>query len=140
MSAGTPQPLKVLLPIHPRLDALDFVGPLEMLSHAHFPAPSGSSQGPKAFHCTITASDAFTSSAQGVTFGRDIDIPEAHRRLLEFDVMVIPGGGTPGVLENGSELWPLFVPSQLCQNVRMGEFESCCRSVQARCSWLRRGC
>jgi transcriptional regulator GlxA family with amidase domain len=103
MPGGTPQPLKVLLHIHPSLDALDFVGPLEILSHAHFPAPSGSSQGLKAFQCTITAADALTASTQGVAFSRDIDIPEAHRRLSEFDVMVIPGGGTPGVFENGSE-------------------------------------
>src|SRR5580658_5583034 len=100
MSARTPQPLRVLLPIHPKLDALDFVGPLEILSHAHFPAPSGSAQGPKAFQCTITA---LTTSNQGVAFSRGIDIPEAHRHLSEFDVIVIPGGGTPGIFENGSE-------------------------------------
>lgn len=103
MSAETPRALKVLLPIHPKLDALDFVGPLEIFSHAHFPVPNGPSPATEAFQCTITASETLTTSTQGVTFSRDIDIPEAHRRLLEFDVMVIPGGGTPEVLENGSE-------------------------------------
>jgi transcriptional regulator GlxA family with amidase domain len=103
MFAQSPEPWKVLLPIHPKLDALDFVGPLEILSHAYMPTPSGSSQELKAFQCTITAAEALTPSTQGVAFSRDIDIPEAHRRLSEFDVMVIPGGGTPGVFENDSE-------------------------------------
>jgi transcriptional regulator GlxA family with amidase domain len=129
MSAGTLQPLKVLLPIHPKLDALDFVGPLEMFSHTRFPAPSESSQGPKAFQCTITASEALTSSTQGVTFSRDIDISEAHRRLSEFDIMVIPGGGTPGVLENGSEPLTLiraFATLPKCEDGRVRILLSVC--------------
>ncbi len=97
MSAQSTQPLKVLLPIHPMLEALDFVGPLEILSHARF------SQGPEAFQCTITAAEALTTSTQGVAFSRDMDISEAHRRLSEFDVMVIPGGGSHSVLEKDSE-------------------------------------
>jgi transcriptional regulator GlxA family with amidase domain len=103
MSAETPRALKILLTIHPKLDALDFVGPLEIFSHAHFPSPNRPSSDTKVFHCTITAVEALTTSTQGVTFSRDIGIPEAHRRLSEFDVMVLPGGGTPGVLESGSE-------------------------------------
>ena len=42
-------------------------------------------------------------------------------------------------LRMAQSLWPLFVPSLVCQNGRMGESESCCQSAQARCSWLRRG-
>lgn len=102
MATTTAKPLKVLLAIHYKLDALDFIGPLEIFSHASFTVIDG---GPsiKAFHSTITAQEAITLSSQGVSFNRDIDISEAHRRLSEFDVLVIPGGGSPGVLESKSE-------------------------------------
>lgn len=102
MATTSAQPLKVLLAIHHKLDALDFIGPLEIFSHASFTAADGSPS-TKAFHSTITAQEPLTPSNQGVSFSRDIDIPEAHRRLSEFDVLVIPGGSSPGVLESKSE-------------------------------------
>jgi transcriptional regulator GlxA family with amidase domain len=102
MATTSAQPFKVLLAIHYKLDALDFIGPLEIFSHASFTAENGSPS-TKAFQSTITAQETITLSSQGVSFSRDIDIPEAHRRLSEFDVLVIPGGGSPGVLESKSE-------------------------------------
>ena len=42
-------------------------------------------------------------ATQGCTFRAHINYKEAHKRLKEFDVLVIPGGGTPGVLKNNAE-------------------------------------
>jgi putative intracellular protease/amidase len=115
MATTTPgQPLKVLLTLHHALDALDFVGPLEILSHAHFPAAPNSppthpaaarhsSPSTKAFLTTVAAVSPLTQSAQGVTFCRDISIASAYDTLSDYDILVIPGGSAPSVLDSGSE-------------------------------------
>ena len=96
MSAKT-VPLKVLYTTHPILDTLDFAGPLEILSHAKH------SSSLPAFTHTITAVSELTTTGQGLTFQRNISIAEAHSRLTDFDILVVPGGGTPGVLEGKTE-------------------------------------
>jgi transcriptional regulator GlxA family with amidase domain len=97
---STTTPFKVLYAAHPGLDTLDLTGPLETLSHA---AHLSSAPPQKAFTRTITAVSALTTTGQGLTFQRDIPISEAHSKLADFDILVIPGGGSPGVLEGKTE-------------------------------------
>lgn len=57
----------------------------------------------KAFELTIASESQKTTSAQGISFGADIDMKTAHKRLSEFDVLCVPGGGSDVVLKNKSE-------------------------------------
>jgi len=82
------------------MDSLDFVGPYELLNTA---CHDISDKTTKAFELTIASESERTTSAQGITFGADIDIKTAHKRLSEFDILVIPGGGSDAVLKNKSE-------------------------------------
>jgi transcriptional regulator GlxA family with amidase domain len=102
--ASPQQPLKVLIHLHPSLDTLDFTGPLEMLSHATWPPTADSDKSvSKVFHNTITAVSEFTTSNQNLTVKRHISTTEAYATLADYDVLVIPGGGSPGVLEGKTE-------------------------------------
>ncbi|KAL1302434.1 hypothetical protein AAFC00_002827 [Neodothiora populina] len=94
------EPVKVLFALHQGLDALDFIGPLEVLSTArHDPKDSGS----RAFECTFASDDQSITANQGVDFRSNITFKEAHKRLAEFDVLIIPGGNTEFVLKNKLE-------------------------------------
>src|ERR1700686_4127196 len=97
---STPTPLKVLYAVHPDLDTLDFTGPLEILSHATHPSSSAPTP---AFTHTITSVTPLTTTHQGLTFQRDIPMVLAHSTLASYDILVIPGGGSPGVLEGKTE-------------------------------------
>jgi len=92
--------IKVLFTLHEGMDSLDFVGPYEMLHTArHDPSDKST----KAFDITIASESEKTTSTQGISFGADIDIKSAYKRLSEFDILIIPGGGTDVVLKNKSE-------------------------------------
>lgn len=43
------------------------------------------------------------TSTQGATLKADMDYEDAHEDLEEFDVLIVPGGGTTEVLKNESE-------------------------------------
>ncbi|TKA77840.1 hypothetical protein B0A49_01448 [Cryomyces minteri] len=92
--------IKVLFTLHPGMDALDFVGPLEVLTWAQHDVKDPAT---KAFQCTFAAAQEHTTTNQGCTFKAHIDFKEAQKRLKEFDVMVVPGGGTDEVLKTKSE-------------------------------------
>jgi len=92
--------IKVLFPLHQGMDSLDFVGPFELLYSA---CHDTSDKTTKAFEITIASESERTISSQGITFGADIDIKTAHKRLSEFDILIVPGGGTDAVLKNKSE-------------------------------------
>jgi transcriptional regulator GlxA family with amidase domain len=94
------QPLKGLLAAHPNLDTLDLTGPLEILSQA---THRSTSLPKKAFTTTITSASELTTTGQGLTFQRNIPITDAHATLSDYDILVIPGGGSPGVLEGKTE-------------------------------------
>jgi len=114
------------------MDAMDFIGPLEVLTHAqhnindaskfdtsilidsiqfqHMPSdtvvllplqhpmltlPTAT----KAFEPTFVALEEHTVSKQGASFRASINFKEAYSRLSEFDILIIPGGGTDEVLK-----------------------------------------
>jgi transcriptional regulator GlxA family with amidase domain len=89
--------LKVLFHLHDKLDALDFVGPLEMLSHVK------NSDGSQVFSCTIASAFEVTTTNQGARVVRDIDIATAHESLSTFDIFIVPGGSAPPVLSSKVE-------------------------------------
>jgi transcriptional regulator GlxA family with amidase domain len=103
MAATTPKPYKVLFHLHPRLDTLDFTGPLEVLSQAIYPSTKSLPTPIRVFEPTVTAGKEQVTSGQNCIFQRHIPLVEAYARLTEFDVLVIPGGGVDGVLEAQSE-------------------------------------
>jgi len=101
------QPLKVLFHLHPELDTLDFVGPYEILSHATFTPKDSSSDVQKAFQNTITAVTPQITTDQNLTLSRHIPITEVYATLADYDILIIPGGGSPGVLNGKTE--PLYL-------------------------------
>jgi transcriptional regulator GlxA family with amidase domain len=111
MATSTPQPLKVLYHLHPSHDTLDFTAPLEVLSQATFTSADGAPTS-KVFHHTITAGEEYTTTGQNLTLKRDIPLPKAYATLADYDILLIPGGGTPGVLSSKSE--PLDLIQAFC--------------------------
>jgi len=61
----------------------------------------------KAFKCTFAAEEEHTVSAQGASFRAHIDFKEARERLQEFDVLVVPGGGSEPIIKAKAE--PLHI-------------------------------
>jgi transcriptional regulator GlxA family with amidase domain len=101
---ASPTPLKVLYHLHPSFDTLDFAGPLEIFSQATYkPTSSSDADKSKVFSPTITAVSEFTTSTQNAIFKRHIPITEAHSTLADYDILVIPGGGSQPVLDGKTE-------------------------------------
>ncbi|KIN07461.1 hypothetical protein OIDMADRAFT_140044 [Oidiodendron maius Zn] len=92
--------INVLFALHPGMDALDFIGPLEVLSHAQHNKDDEST---KAFEPTFVSSTEHTLSAQGASFRAHMNYKEAHSRLDEFDVLIIAGGGSDAILKSKAE-------------------------------------
>ncbi|PVH86350.1 class I glutamine amidotransferase-like protein [Cadophora sp. DSE1049] len=99
-----PAPLKVLYAIHPNLDTLDFVGPLEVLSWASHTSISAANPNPTpVFTHTVTSLEPTTPTNQNISISRHIPISEAYAQLSTFDILVIPGGGSETVLPGNTE-------------------------------------
>lgn len=101
-------PLKVLIPLHTSVDTMDFVGPLEFLNSATHTLPNASldpesTASHKVFSATITASQPVVTSSQGLKVQGHISIREAYSNLADYSVLIIPGGGSPGVLGGQTE-------------------------------------
>ncbi|KUJ07181.1 ThiJ/PfpI family protein [Mollisia scopiformis] len=81
--------IKVLITMHPGMDTMDFVVPLEILSQArHNPADDTT----KVFQIAFCAEKEHTVSTQGASFRAHMEYDEAHSRLDEFDILIVPGG------------------------------------------------
>ncbi|KAK6544287.1 hypothetical protein TWF694_000989 [Orbilia ellipsospora] len=91
---GGEDPVKVLITLHPNFDLVDFAGPLEVLSHTKHDLNDPNSDG---FDVTIASvtDELEVLSSQGAMIKAQIPIKEALERLTEFDVLIVPGGGTP---------------------------------------------
>jgi len=94
------EPVQVLITLHPGFDMLDFAGPLEVLSIAQHDPKNKATQ---AFEITIAAAQQGTQSEQNCSVKADIDFEEAHDRLSEFDILIVPGGNSAEVLKQNSE-------------------------------------
>lgn len=117
---STPPLFKVLYHLHPDLDTLDFTGPYEIFSHAIHLSTLNSPNAPsKIFQNTITSSTELTTSNQNLALQRHISLTEAYATLAEYDVLVIPGGGTPGVLADRAE--PILLIAAFAALPKLGD-------------------
>ena len=57
----------------------------------------------RAFECTFASDEQSITATQGVAFRTNISFKDAHKRLADFDVLIVPGGNTDVVLKNKSE-------------------------------------
>jgi len=90
-------PLKVLYHLHPDFDTLDLAGPLEILAGAKY------ASGANIFSNSIAAASEFISTTQNLVVQRHIPLEEAYASLAEYDVLIIPGGGTQPIVEGEKE-------------------------------------
>lgn len=95
--------IRVLFALHPGFDTLDFTGPLEVIGNARHNIKDPAS---RAFKCEFVAADEHTVSAQGLSVRAHMDFEDAHEELSEFDVLIIPGGGTEKILAAGDDAEP----------------------------------
>ncbi|KAL8688354.1 MAG: hypothetical protein Q9218_005714 [Villophora microphyllina] len=99
MAASAKKPYQVAVLIYNGADILDFAGPVEMLTHIYNdPDPFTASQ--PTFHLT-TIAEARTVSVghRALTITADSTIHEAHKRLGDFDILVVPGGAPDRLME-----------------------------------------
>lgn len=94
---ASPTPLKVLYHIHPDLYTLDLAGPLELLTSANYPS------GGRIFSSTVTATTEYVTTEQNLEIRCHISVEDAYASLADYDVLIIPGGGSPGVLGGQTE-------------------------------------
>lgn len=98
---GPIEQIKVLFCLFPGMDALDFTGPLEIFHAAQHNIKDPST---KAFKCIFAGPSELVEAHQGCSFRSHIDYAEAHKRLKEVEVLVVPGGrGTDAVLNGNAE-------------------------------------
>jgi putative intracellular protease/amidase len=86
-STETPEAIKVLFALHAGMDAMDFVGPLEVLNLAQHDVNDPAS---KAFKCTFVSATEHTESAQGASFRAHLNYKEAYAQLPQYDILIIP--------------------------------------------------
>lgn len=103
-ATGSNPIIKVLITLHPGMDAMDFVGPLEVLSYARHDINDPKT---KAFQIAFCANEEHTVSAQGASFRAHMDYAEAHDRLEEFDILIVPGGNTEDIIKKKEQPEPL---------------------------------
>jgi len=94
------EPIQVLITMHENMNLLDFAGPLEVLTYAQHNVNDPET---KAFDVTFAAAQQEVMTAQGVTLTAQISFKEAHKRLKEFDVLVVPGGRAMEILKEKAE-------------------------------------
>lgn len=96
-------PLRVLIVLHPKMDSLDLAGPLEIFNYAHNPSSESISKASypsnPLFTTTLAAEQPVTYTAQKLGVQRDITFTEAHLRLEEWDIIVVPGGNVPAIID-----------------------------------------
>jgi len=98
-----PEVVRVLFTLQDGFDLLNFTGPLQILTLARH-KPSGE----EAFDVTFCAASEHVMSAQGAAIQAHMSFKEAHSRLSEFDVLIVPGGNTESIIEAKSEPLPLI--------------------------------
>ncbi|KAI0967596.1 ThiJ/PfpI family protein [Xylaria arbuscula] len=99
------EPIPVLFALHDKFNLTDFAAPLEALTTALHDKNDDTT---KAFDCTIAGAEPKILSEQGVVIGSQISFKEAHERLSEFDVLVVVGGNSDGVLKGKTEPLPII--------------------------------
>lgn len=111
------EPIQVLYTLHHNMNALDFAGPLQVLQTALYDNEDEGKCGftrskyaqltfnleDKAFDATFVGPEEHTMASQGCSYRAHMSYKEAYKRLKEFDVLVVPGGGWEEIIKNKSE-------------------------------------
>ncbi|TRX98115.1 hypothetical protein FHL15_000760 [Xylaria flabelliformis] len=108
--AETNEPVEVLFALQDKFNITDFAAPLEVLTSA---LHDKNDESTKAFECTIAGPEPKVMSEQGVVIGSQITYKEAYERLSDFDVLVVVGGNSDGVLKGKTE--PLSIISAFAE-------------------------
>lgn len=89
MSEASPkQRCQVAVLVFEGVDALDFAGPIEVLTQAsQYNAPMLD----EVFAITIIAQDASTTTASSLKVKADMRLADAWEKIAEFDILVVPG-------------------------------------------------
>jgi len=94
------EPIRVLFTLHHNMNALDFVGPLEVLSSARTDVKD---EEDKAFDCEFVGPGETIIASSGSSFRSHLTYTEAYKQLKEYDVLVVSGGNYDEILKNKSE-------------------------------------
>lgn len=88
--------IDVLFILHEKFDLVDLAGPLEVFGYALNDTENPDS---KAFECTIAGPEGKVISEQGVSINSQISYKEAYENLDDYDVVVVLGGNSEGLLK-----------------------------------------
>jgi len=93
--------IKCLVAVHNGVDALDVLGPLEVLNQAqHNPSDPKT----KAFEVVFVAAEEEVSTTQPLCkFKAQASFEQAIKKLSEFDVLIIPGGNSAEILKTKAQ-------------------------------------
>ncbi|KAK5949819.1 hypothetical protein OHC33_009208 [Knufia fluminis] len=94
------EPIRVLFTLHHNMNALDFVGPLEVLSSALHDV---NDEEDKAFDCEFVGPGDNVLSSSGTSFRSHLTYKDAYKQLKEYDVLVVAGGNFNEILKSQSE-------------------------------------
>ncbi|KAF2971095.1 hypothetical protein GQX73_g2429 [Xylaria multiplex] len=104
------EPIEVLFALQDKFNLTDLAAPLEALTTA---LHDKNDETTKAFDITIVGAEPKVMSEQGVIIGAQIAYKEAYERLSEFDVLIVVGGNSEGVLKGKTE--PLSIISAFAE-------------------------
>jgi len=94
------EPIRVLFTLHDNMNALDFVGPLEVLSSALHDVKDDDD---KAFDCEFVGPGDNVMASSGTSFRSHTTYKDAYKQLKDYDVLVVAGGNFDEILKNKSE-------------------------------------
>ncbi|EPE29414.1 Class I glutamine amidotransferase-like protein [Glarea lozoyensis ATCC 20868] len=99
----TPRVLKVLCHVHPSFDPMDLIGPYEIFSWGRHGPDSNPELRTPAFENFITSGEPNIIAHSKLSINIDLTLEEAYEKLAEFDILLIPGGGSQNVLPTRAE-------------------------------------
>jgi len=98
--AADVEPIQVLVTMHDNMNMLDIAAPLQIFYAAQHDMTDEDTQ---AFEFTFVAAEEHTLLEQGASMRAEINYKEAHSRIKEFDMMIVPGGNPFPILEKKAE-------------------------------------
>ncbi|KAK4916266.1 hypothetical protein LTR66_017032, partial [Elasticomyces elasticus] len=94
------EPIRVLFTLHNNMNAIDFIGTLEVFSSA---LHNVNNEEDKAFDCEFVGPGENVMASSGTSFRSHMTYKDAYKQLKDFDVLVVSGGGFEEILTNKSE-------------------------------------
>ncbi|KAF2860044.1 class I glutamine amidotransferase-like protein [Piedraia hortae CBS 480.64] len=102
---SAPETVKVLVAAFDGMDMLDATGPMEVFSNALHDKNNPDS---KAFNITICGPSGKVTTSQGIGIAANTSYDDATKRLGDFDLLVIPGGGTDAIIKSKGQPLPII--------------------------------